>query len=325
MNDSEYKDSEYKDSEYTDYFSDKSKKEALDMIKNILNDDLMDADLDNALNNVANTINYNAPKRKVKVQILNETEALTGIKKDLNLIDSINDIDKVRYIFSNETGSPVLLGYYDCVSDKLTLSKNGVSYMFPVGTEIVYTIIKECNKSYNNEQDCYKAIVNRRQKEAEWQEENKIVLQDGMKRCQQCNSVYPEMEPYFSYIVNKDDKDKGVYLPICRKCELLRVNDEFYLQLMRDSKGRWLRKNTTMSKDEILDYTISELPKYQTKGVIDDNISFFGKIKCIETGEEFASIKEAAHKYRGISRWRMIEALNNPNKVVLRKHWITVD
>lgn len=47
-------------------------------------------------------------------------------------------------------------------------------------------------------------------------------------------------------------------------------------------------------------------------------------IRCVETGEEFALIKDAAEKYKVTSPTSFSVALDNPNRTAAKLHWVTI-
>lgn len=351
------------------------KEKTLMLIKEILNDD--DVNIDSKLDTLINTVNYNnefanKATRNINIRIFSETEAIMGAKQDLNLINDINEVDQIRYIFSHEK-DPIYLGRYDGIKDEMVFTKQGLELFFPLGSEFVYTILNKCKKENSKDKALYKDIVDRRRISAQYRKEPEKMVKEGYSECVCCKMIYPLTEDYFSLVggvisnVNRkkdtmvkvrnsknkkksmndgyeeidievnDEKYNARFLNICKKCELVRVNDEFYRQRLRDRKGKWLKKNTLMTTDEILGYDIDKIPDISNVALYERHVESdllvpdFNKkvkdrkIRCVETGKVFMNL-EVAGKYLGKEHAvpRIRRVLDDPNKVAYDCHWVTI-
>lgn len=364
----------------------KEKEKTLTLIKQILLDD--EIDVDSKLQTLSNTVNYNSdyinkvadkiPKRNINIRIFSETEALLGEPQDLSLLDNINQVDQVRYIFSHEKKDlPVYLGRYDGYKDEFILTENGLKLFFPLGTEFIYSIIKKCKTDNSESRSRFKNILSIRQRQAEYEGNPETLIEDGMRKCVCCNMVYPLTEDYFSKvggviesvkkkysmtpqeryakrhklrkeeleeerlkkeakdIVVSENADNSDFLNICKKCELVRVNEEFYRQRLRDKKGKWLRNNTLMSTNEILSYDIDKIPNLDKVGSSVTRVSSVTsegavasrkKIRCVETGKIFAdAVTASSYLDTPYNAKRILMALDNPDRVAAGYHWVTIE
>lgn len=368
----------------------KEKEKTLTLIRQILSDD--EIDVDSKLQTLSNTVNYNSdyinkvadkvPKRNINIRIFSETEALIGEQQDLSLLDDINQVDQVRYIFSHEKKDlPVYLGKYDGYKDEFVLTENGLKLFFPLGTEFVYSIIKKCKLDNSEARSTFKNILSLRRRQAEYESNPEAVVEDGMRKCVCCNMVYPLTEDYFSKvggviesvkkkysmtpkeryanrhrlrkeeleqeklkkeakeIVVSENPDNSDFLNICKKCELVRVNEEFYRQRLRDKKGKWLRNNTLMTTNEILSYDIDKIPNLDKVGSTVTRISSGGtsvtpsgvitsrkKIRCVETGKIFKdAVTAASYLDTPYNTKRIMMALDNPDRIAAGYHWVTIE
>lgn len=369
----------------------KEKEKTLTLIKQILSDN--EIDVDSKLQTLSNTVNYNSdyinkvadkvPKRNINIRIFSETEALIGEQQDLSLLDDINQVDQVRYIFSHEKKDlPVYLGRYDGYKDEFVLTENGLKLFFPLGTEFVYSIIKKCKMDNSEARSTFKNILSLRRRQAEYESNGEtLVVEDGMRKCVCCNMVYPLTEDYFSKvggviesvkkkysmtpkeryakrhrlrkeeleqeklkkeakeIVVSENPDNSDFLNICKKCELVRVNEEFYRQRLRDKKGKWLRNNTLMTTNEILSYDIDKIPNLDKVGSTVTRVSSGvtsvtpsgvitsrKKIRCVETGKIFKdAITAASYLDTPYNTKRIIMALDNPDRIAAGYHWVTIE
>lgn len=364
----------------------KEKEKTLTLIKQILLDD--EIDVDSKLQTLSNTVNYNSdyinkvadkmPKRNINIRIFSETEALIGEQQDLSLLDDINQVDQVRYIFSHEKKDlPVYLGRYDGYKDEFILTENGLKLFFPLGTEFVYSIIKKCKMDNSEAKSTFKNILSLRRRQAEYEGSSEKIVEDGMRKCVCCNMIYPLTEDYFSKvggviesvkkkysmtpkeryakrhklrkeeleeerlkkeakdIVISENADNSDFLNICKKCELVRVNEEFYRQRLRDKKGKWLRNNTLMSTNEILNYDIDKIPNLDKVGssvrrvsslTSEGEVASRKKIRCVETGKIFAdAVTASSYLDSPYNAKRILMALDNPDRIAAGYHWVTIE
>lgn len=368
----------------------KEKEKTLTLIKQILLDD--EIDVDSKLQTLSNTVNYNSdyinkvadkmPKRNINIRIFSETEALLGEPQDLSLLDNINQVDQVRYIFSHEKKDlPVYLGRYDGYKDEFILTENGLKLFFPLGTEFVYSIIKKCKMDNSEAKSTFKNILSLRRRQAEYEGSSEKIVEDGMRKCVCCNMIYPLTEDYFSKvggviesvkkkysmtpkeryakrhklrkeeleeerlkkeakdIVISENADNSDFLNICKKCELVRVNEEFYRQRLRDKKGKWLRNNTLMSTNEILSYDIDKIPNLDKVGSTVTRVpsgvtsvtpsgtnASRKKIRCVETGKIFAdAVTASSYLDSPYNAKRILMALDNPDRIAAGYHWVTIE
>lgn len=368
----------------------KEKEKTLTLIKQILSDD--EIDVDSKLQTLSNTVNYNSdyinkvadkmPKRNINIRIFSETEALIGEQQDLSLLDDINQVDQVRYIFSHEKKDlPVYLGRYDGYKDEFILTENGLKLFFPLGTEFVYSIIKKCKMDNSEAKSTFKNILSLRRRQAEYEGNAEKIVEDGMRKCVCCNMIYPLTEDYFSKvggviesvkkkysmtpkeryakrhklrkeeleeerlkkeakdIVISENADNSDFLNICKKCELVRVNEEFYRQRLRDKKGKWLRNNTLMSTNEILNYDIDKIPNLDKVGSTVTRVpsgvtsvtpsgtnASRKKIRCVETGKIFAdAVTASSYLDSPYNSKRILMALDNPDRIAAGYHWVTIE
>ena len=368
----------------------KEKEKTLTLIKQILSDD--EIDVDSKLQTLSNTVNYNSdyinkvadkiPKRNINIRIFSETEALLGEPQDLSLLDNINQVDQVRYIFSHEKKDlPVYLGRYDGYKDEFILTENGLKLFFPLGTEFIYSIIKKCKTDNSESRSRFKNILSIRKRQVEYESNPETLIEDGMRKCVCCNMVYPLTEDYFSKvggviesvkkkysmtpkeryakrhklrkeeleeerlkkeakdIVISENVDNSDFLNICKKCELVRVNEEFYRQRLRDKKGKWLRNNTLMSTNEILSYDIDKIPNLDkvgssvtrvssgtSSGTSEGVVASRKKIRCVETGKIFRdAVTASSYLDTPYNAKRILMALDNPDRVASGYHWVTIE
>lgn len=305
---------------------------------------------------------------KINVQIFSETEAILGVKQDLNGIYDIKDVDQIRYVFSTEK-EPTYLGKYDGIKDEFSFTKKGLDIFFPNKTSFIYKIINKCKKDNTSDISKYKDIVDARKRSIMLKKEMPYIEEkEGMRLCACCKMVYPLNEIYYSLVggvivdAKKDfnakknmDKEEIViedniknyescYLNICKKCEMVRVNDEFYKQRLRDRKGKWLKANTLMTTEEILSSNIDDIPDIENKALYERRVqkgylspSFNNnssnnpndienaKVRCVETGKVFANVKVAGKylaKEHGPARIKRV--LNNPNRIAYGCHWVSI-
>lgn len=362
----------------------------LDLIKDILSDDCKIND--NTLKEIMNESNMleskmlenaeNGNMNETTYQIFSETEAILGIKQDLSKLKDINEVDRVRYIFTS-SNPPTYLGKYDGIKDELVLTKKGLEELMPKNTynpslaSNIYKIIDKCKKDNSTDIGKYKDIVEMRKVQALYNKNTlpQINIKDGEMMCVSCKMVYPKNETYFSRVggiivgaervdenpkkkkkrkdevpiekitVLDDDKTySGEFLNICKKCEMLRVNDEFYKQRLRDRKGAWLKASTLMSSEDIMNLSIDSIPEIENKALYEKRImkdklsldfesggsgnismSISPRIRCVETGKVFGSSK-VAEKYLGKEHGavRINRVLDNPEKQAYGYHWVRV-
>ena len=120
---------------------------------------------------------------------------------------------------------------------------------------------------------------------------------------------------------------------------MVRVNEEFYRQRLRDKKGKWLRNNTLMSTNEILSYDIDKIPNLDKVGSSVTRVSSVGgnsitsegvvasrkKIRCVETGKIFRdAVTASSYLDTPYNAKRILMALDNPDRVAAGYHWVTI-
>lgn len=316
------------------------------------------------------------PLKNKTYQIFSETEVILGCKQDLSKLHDINEVDRIRYIF-DISNPPVYLGKYDGIKEELVISKRGLEELMPKNVALqsynhIYKIIDKCKKDNTTDIGKYKDIVEMRKTQAMYNK-NKLLsidIKDGEMMCVSCKMVYPKNDNYFSKVggiiigaerVDESPKKKkkkkdevptehitildddavysGEFLNICKKCEMLRVNDEFYRQRLRDRKGAWLKASTLMSSEDIMNMNIEDIPEIENKALyekrimkdkIEPNFDVNAlesnvRIRCVETGKVFGSSK-VAEKYlkKEHGAARINRVLDNPNKVAYGCHWVRV-
>lgn len=368
---------------------DKRMTNTLDIIKNILSDDYkIDETAIKDIMNESNMLGSNIVGSNIVAnniignktyQIFSETEAILGVKQDLSKLHDINEVDRIRYIFTSDN-PPIYLGKYDGIKDELVVSKKGLEELMPYPH--IRKIISKCKKDNGVDIGRYKDIVEMRKTQAMYNKNilPQIDIKDDEMMCVSCKMVYPKNESYFSRVggvivgaervdenpkkkrkkkdevpieyvtIQDDDKTySGEFLNICKKCEMLRVNDEFYKQRLRDRKGAWLKSSTLMSSEDIMNLNIEDIPDIENKAlyekrVMKDKLSLdFGsnmsgsnmsgsnsanispRIRCVETGKVFGSTK-VAEKYLGKEHGavRINRVLDNPNKIAYGCHWVSI-
>lgn len=298
-----------------------------DDCKNIDNNYINNLSFDNFVTNsdkidlIRNIVNYGSDLKDLKVIVKSEFEALTGYEKVLEDLKSSSDVDMIRYVYVVNDDSENLLGIYNGDFDTFTFTRYGLNVIFPLRVEVGYRFVNKCIEKIMSDKKQVREYLELHGACDVKKDDSDDYVPNGYKKCFICRSVYPLKEPYFSEIISASNKEHTTYLNICRKCELLRVNDEFNRQRIRDMKGKWLRDNTLLSDKELMKIDIEKIP---LEIFIKDNKYYKGRtvVMCVETGGCYNSIAacERAFDFKPGSIRKVID---NENKDVCGFHFVS--
>lgn len=296
---------------------DETNTSALNMLKDMLSNDMdfnkMKETLDKLSSDIKNdNMLITDPISKIDYKILafTDTEVMFNRRQDLHLIESIDEIDSVYYIFIYKSSIEMYVGSFDVKKGKLVLNttflnkiNDYVDSTFKM-QDLLKSIISKVKKKYDATLGTYKKIISVRTLDATRLEElNETfegsgvdISKTGYKTCEMCKLTYPKCDPYFSQIGYENGEN--TYLNICRKCELVRYKEETLNLEVRDKKAKLLKLTTMMSVNDILNYDLSKISlcdldaKLAEKEVVEKLYVNNYKKKCINSKVKYDSKEE---------------------------------